>query len=153
MKKCARCGEYKDDSEFNWRWTDRGVRQSVCRECLKLDRRAFYDENAESIKSKAHETKVAARDRAQKFIYEYLSGQTCRDCGEYDFAVLTFDHVRGEKRMAVSEMVNQGYSVEEIMAEIAKCEIVCFNCHMRRENERRSGGRFRRFWPKLPWEK
>jgi hypothetical protein len=29
---------------------------------------------------------------------------------------------------------------------------VCANCHMKRENKRRSGGRFRRFWPKFPGE-
>lgn len=152
MKRCARCGLVKDDSEFNWRWTDRGVRQSICRDCMKLDRRAFYEDNADDIKARAKDTKRAARERAQKFVYEYLSNQRCVDCGEYDFAVLTFDHVRGEKRMAIAEMMAQGYPEDEILAEISKCEVVCFNCHMRRENERRSGGRFRRFWPKMPWE-
>jgi hypothetical protein len=35
------------------------------------------------------------------------------------------------------------------MEEIAKCEVVCANCHMRREQKRRAGG-VPRFWPKLP---
>ncbi len=85
-------------------------------------------------------------------MYEYLSNATCKDCGEYDFAVLTFDHVTGKKKMSISQMAAQGYSIEAIREEMDKCEVVCFNCHMRRENERRSGGRFKRFWPKWPWE-
>jgi hypothetical protein len=49
-------------------------------------------------------------------------------------------------------MVNEGYSIEAIMDEISNCEVDCANCHMRRESRRRSGGRFRKFWPQLPWE-
>lgn len=66
--------------------------------------------------------------------------------------MLTFDHVRGKKRNDVSRLAADGASIQEIQAEIAKCEVVCFNCHMRRESQRRSGGRFRKFWPKYPWE-
>ncbi len=98
-----------------------------------------------------HEPIKKRREEAERFIYEYLSVHTCVDCGEYDFSVLTFDHVRG-KKMDISQMVTQGYSIEAIMKEIARCEVVCSNCHMRREQRRRSGGRFRKFWAKFPGE-
>ena len=42
--------------------------------------------------------------------------------------------------------------MEAIRAEMLKCEGVCVIYHIRRENERRSGERFHRFWPKFPWE-
>jgi hypothetical protein len=51
---------------------------------------------------------------------------------------LTFDHVRGEKLLDVSVMVGRGRSIETIKAEIEKCDVVCFNCHMRREHQRRA---------------
>lgn len=152
MKRCARCGKWKEESEFNWRWQDRGVLQSICRECQHDQSHEHYERNADTIKSKSAETRKRASEEAQKFIYNYLSQSTCKDCGEYDFAVLTFDHVRGEKGNNISTMAAQGFSIESIKAEIEKCDVVCWNCHMRRENERRSGGRFRRFWPKMPWE-
>jgi hypothetical protein len=152
MKQCARCKEWKNESEFNWRWQDRGVLQSICRNCQHKQGREHYEKNTDSIKTKAAETRRRAQEEAQRFIYEYLSYSKCADCGEYDFAVLTFDHVRGQKGHDISTMAAQGYSIEAIKAEIEKTEVVCWNCHMRRENERRSGGRFRRFWPKMPWE-
>ena len=153
MKQCARCGEIKDEEEFNWRWKALGRRQSVCRDCQRLQGQEHYERHTEAVRAKASVTKKKAREAAERFVYEYLSYQTCADCGEYDFAVLTYDHVRGKKKMDISSMAAQGYSIEAIQEEMTKCQVVCFNCHMRRENERRSGGRFRRFWPKFPWEK
>ncbi len=45
------------------------------------------------------------------------------DCGEADPYVLTFDHVRGSKKMNISQMVNQGYRLEVIQNEIDKCVV------------------------------
>jgi hypothetical protein len=33
-------------------------------------------------------------------------------------------------------MISKGYNVETIKRELEKTEIVCFNCHMRRERKR-----------------
>src|SRR5512143_2207441 len=102
MKRCARCGQEKDESEFNWRWEERGVLQSVCRDCSHAQSHAHYESHKESVKAKAAEIKRRAREEAERYVYEYLSYAKCVDCGEYDFAVLTFDHVRGKKRMDIS---------------------------------------------------
>lgn len=48
--------------------------------------------------------------------------------------VLQFDHVRGEKRFGVGSSWNQGRKALE--EEIAKCEIVCSNCHAIRTSSR-----------------
>jgi hypothetical protein len=50
---------------------------------------------------------------------------------------LTFDHVRGTKKGELANMIGRGRSIETIKEEIRKCEVVCFNCHMRREHKRR----------------
>lgn len=42
---------------------------------------------------------------------------------------MDFDHVRGEKVADLSTMVNQCTTVAAIDAEIAKCDLVCANCH------------------------
>jgi DNA-directed RNA polymerase subunit RPC12/RpoP len=39
--------------------------------------------------------------------------------------------------MVISQMVNQGYSIEALQAEISKCEVRCHNCHHRIEKKRR----------------
>jgi hypothetical protein len=54
--------------------------------------------------------------------------------------MMDFDHVRGEKLFDVSRMVGPGLSLELIKAEIAKCDVVCANCHRIRTFERRHKG-------------
>jgi hypothetical protein len=44
---------------------------------------------------------------------------------------MDLDHVRGRKEFKVSEVVQKAYSIslERLQAEIAKCDVVCANCH------------------------
>lgn len=61
----------------------------------------------------------------------------CMDCG-YDKhpAALQFDHRPGEIKLGnVSQMFSKAWDVIE--AEIAKCDVVCANCHAVRTAERR----------------
>lgn len=52
------------------------------------------------------------------------------DCGgRFPPAAMDFDHVRGEKVATISFLVNQGAVLTRLREEIAKCEIVCANCH------------------------
>lgn len=61
----------------------------------------------------------------------------CADCGgEFPYYVMQFDHLPGtEKRGNVSHMVHKG-GRQAILDEIAKCEVVCANCHAVRTFER-----------------
>lgn len=67
-----------------------------------------------------------------KRVIEYLREHPCVDCGETDIVVLEFDHVRGEKRFCISEMMAYSYPWSSVLAEIEKCEVRCANCHRRR---------------------
>src|SRR6266478_6148351 len=53
-----------------------------------------------------------------------LKAKPCMDC----------NHVRGQKLFQVSECRR---SLEAILAEIAKCDLVCSNCHRIRHEMRR----------------
>ena len=71
--------------------------------------------------------------RNRLVVRKYLETHPCVDCGETDFVVLQFDHIdRLTKKSTVSVLVLQGRKVEMIEAEIAKCQVRCANCHIRR---------------------
>lgn len=53
------------------------------------------------------------------------------DCGETDPVVLEFDHIR-DKRGDVTQMISGGLLWDTVEAEIAKCEVRCVNCHVRK---------------------
>jgi len=62
----------------------------------------------------------------------------CIDCGYNEHAeALDFDHVKGQKKFNVSIISTR--SLESLMEEIAKCEVVCANCHRVRTKQRRKG--------------
>ena len=56
--------------------------------------------------------------------------QKCSCCPESDSCCLDFHHLDPEtKTIAVAEAVRYSWSVERLMEEIAKCIVVCRNCH------------------------
>jgi hypothetical protein len=136
-KICTKCGKEKD-AEADFSWSLRGIkRHSRCKSCHAEERADYYARNKEKELAYKYERQLDRKEIARKFIWEKLSNSVCKDCGEYDPMVLTFDHVRGVKKMDISQMINQGYSLELLHAEIDKCEIRCFNCHMRKEKAKR----------------
>lgn len=69
-----------------------------------------------------------ARVARARTLIQKLKDSPCVDCGEtYPYYVMQFDHVRGDKIRHVSKMVL--FSPDTILAEIAKCDLVCANCH------------------------
>ncbi len=136
MRVCTKCGLSKDDSEYSW--SIKGVkRHSSCKSCRAKERKGYYERHKEQELTYKSERQINKREEARRYVFDYLSNHSCVDCGESDPIVLTFDHVRGKKKMNISHMVNQGYSLELIRLEIDKCEVRCGNCHMRVEKQRR----------------
>lgn len=78
-------------------------------------------------------SRVAAANRER--VRNYLQARSCADCGEDDWVVLEFDHLR-DKSAGVAELVAGGYRWESVLEEIEKCEVVCANCHHRRTYDR-----------------
>ena len=61
----------------------------------------------------------------------------CLDCKKhFPYYVMDFDHVRGKKHANVMELIPT-LSKKKIDEEIAKCEIVCSNCHRIRTHMRK----------------
>ena len=88
-----------------------------------------YERNKDLIKERAKKFKEKARKRNREYVNSYLSEHPCIDCGISDIRVLEFDHVRGEKKAAISNLVSSAVSISKIEEEIEKCEVRCANCH------------------------
>jgi hypothetical protein len=135
MKYCGSCKQNKSVVEFAKNvWKKDGL-QTSCKGCQTKYGQARYQNTKEAYKDRNNKLKV----RNQLAVYDYLKTKSCVDCGVSDPVVLTFDHVRGDKLGTISDMVKHSWGLDTIFAEIEKCEIRCFNCHMRKDSRRRGG--------------
>ena len=137
LKQCVACGEVKDETEFPW-WSEaEGRRRGTCRACKSVQQKKWYARKRETHIANVKGTIEQARAEAHQFVRDYLSTHPCVDCGESNPIVLEFDHVQGQKRMAISEMCTRGYSIQSIALEIEKCVVRCGNCHRRKTSTER----------------
>jgi hypothetical protein len=87
----------------------------------------------------AYDAKLADKARAREkreALNAYKVEQGCVDCGyNQDARALEFDHKPGtEKVRTVASLTYASWQV--IWAEVAKCEVVCANCHAIRTMDR-----------------
>jgi len=75
------------------------------------------------------------KQQLKKRLSEIKESSGCVDCGVKNHIVLDFDHL-SDKKYNVSRMIHDGFSWAAIKKEIAKCEVVCANCHRIRTHDR-----------------
>jgi hypothetical protein len=132
-KRCSRCRRVLDPGCFAFKCRDRGILQSRCRECMAELLHLHYLRRSASYKARAavNNKRITAQNRQR--VREVLRDARCADCRLGDLAVLEFDHREpGEKRDDISSLVRQHCSWSVISREIAKCDVVCANCHRKR---------------------
>jgi hypothetical protein len=136
VKRCARCKEIKKDKEFSWNNRQLGIRQKHCKSCMSFFSRRHYVENREEELKRLGRNRDRSRNKARKFVWNYLKDHPCVLCAEKDPRVLEFDHLDpSEKTNNISRMVRDGFGIERIRSEIAKCQVLCANCHRKRHYE------------------
>jgi hypothetical protein len=131
VKRCAICKVLKPLNEFNRHNKRRDGLQPHCRECNRARSRRYYAENRDNHLEVVLKRRRSVRAENQKKMLAYLREHACVDCGEGDVLVLEFDHLR-DKKADVGALLSRATSWEVILSEIAKCEVVCANCHRRR---------------------
>ena len=91
------------------------------------------------------------RSKKRAFI-DSLKAKPCFDCkGTFHPFVMDFDHRGGEaKRFNVSAAIPLGLSLETISEEVAKCDVICANCHRLRTLARTEASRMLTPAPKKP---
>lgn len=107
--------------------------------CPPCRTKMWQQENPERHRANSRRGKRRRKDANRAFIDGYKVAKGCMDCGYRQHPeALEFDHVRGTKQANLAEAVGQTWSRERILAEIAKCDVVCANCHRIRTFTRRN---------------
>jgi len=154
MKTCTICKHPKDLDDFvkdKCRPDGRGSRCLLCeRERVKAWNRtpegAAYNiayNSGRPVDHKDHYARyrVQITDRVRETVLnntvfiDDLKNRPCADCeGTFLAFCMDWDHVRGLKIRNISRMKTSNR--EGILAEIAKCDLVCANCHRLRTDAR-----------------
>jgi len=70
--------------------------------------------------------------KKRKAIVAALRNQPCADCGvQYPSYIMEFDHRNPTAKSFTLAGANRR-SIEDIMLELSKCDVVCANCHRAR---------------------
>jgi len=98
--------------------------------------RAWY-QRTKHRRSEADRARAKARrDNARVEVarwYVELKAQLVCSCGESHPACIQFHHpTRATKEASVANALRRRWSRARILAEIAKCEVLCANCHAKR---------------------
>lgn len=129
MKICSGCSIEKPIESFNFRNRKKGTRHSYCADCGKQKTRKHYLNNKSYYIKKARKHDIDNTPLLRK-----LKEVPCADCGvAYPYYVMDFDHLRN-KSFLLSRAKRKGRKV--LQEEIAKCEVVCANCHRERTHQR-----------------
>lgn len=135
-KRCKNCKKEKDLSKFHL--ASGGYRQSTCKECESEYHREWYKANKDRVKKQVRLRSKKNIDRNKKIIIGHLEDHPCADCGSTEIEVLQFDHLpQYEKKFDVGGPPDVSQRV--LLDEIAKCDVVCPTCHVRRTLLRNGG--------------
>jgi hypothetical protein len=97
--------------------------------------RRHYEKNRQTMINRAYAHKKAMIKRVQKIV-RAKKDDPCTDCGvTYPYYVMQFDHVKGIKKFNLGD-TSRWTSERVVLEELAKCEVVCANCHAERTHKR-----------------
>lgn len=130
MKYCTRCLDQKPLESFQF--IKGRYYGSWCKQCI-LDHR-----KEPGVKEHFREWRIQNVEK-KKAVVRDLKKSPCLDCkNTFPPCAMEFDHVRGTKSYEVSTLMSGNFSMKKLLDEIAKCELVCSNCHAIRTDARRN---------------
>lgn len=135
-KICMKCRQTKDTSEFAQNASRKDGFHHSCKECHKQYAHNHYKNNKEVYLARTAERNKAVALVGRAFLAK-AKDVPCKDCGmSYPSYVMDFDHVHGQKVNNVGNMARDGVT-SKLLDEMAKCDVVCANCHRIRTYDRK----------------
>lgn len=112
-----------------------------CRPCRwKYENKRLTDPIVSIRRKKQALASTRKTIRRRRIMLDAIKNVPCLDCKQlYPPYVMDFDHRPGENKLFGIGAHIASYSDAKLLAEIAKCDIVCSNCHRIRTEVRRHG--------------
>ena len=130
---CRGCECWCALEDFSFKDARRGTLRSRCRVCCREASRRHYMQMKVAYLERNRRNNPLQRQAAAEFVYQFLLAHPCMGCGEPYPVVLEFNHLDPANKSAnLSDMIANGVSAGYLRTEIAKCEVLCANCHQRR---------------------
>ena len=137
-ERCKYGHLYGADARWQTNW--KGYQCRVCRECARLrmqQRRESPEAKAEGARRtakwrQAHPEKYRAgwqrTEAVKKQVLLEARAGGCIQCGEKRTPCLDFHHRQGSDKLGnIGEF--RKFGIQRLKAEIAKCDVLCANCH------------------------
>lgn len=143
-KWCFKCKEAKPHAEFNKRAQNKDGYHYSCRSCINSDRAQTRKTQIEAgitprndQWNKENRNKInTVRTERRRIIRDYIrslkAGKPCVDCGGvFPPTCMDWDHREpSDKEFNIcGTATRELYDNDKILSEIAKCDLVCANCH------------------------
>ena len=108
------------------RQRERYAKDPEYRARLRRNTKAWEERNPE----KRRQIVTNQRRRKKAIVDEVRAKSSCKECGESHPACLDFHHRDpSQKEHVVALMGSRGLSPDKIFEELAKCDVLCANCH------------------------
>ena len=144
--QCKHGHKFNGTEKWSTNW--RGYQCRVCRECEKLRQRRKR-ENPEFKRRCADIAKRWRQAHPEEYRAQYQAAFTkkrqilldaraggCIKCGEKHLACLDFHHRDGKDKLGhIGEF--RKFAIDKVLAEIAKCDVLCANCHRKHHYDER----------------
>lgn len=144
-KVCLHCKKRKSVSRsFNSQFS------KLCKPCKVVRTQERKDSNKNYQKT-WHSNRSL---KIKQFIFNYLSTKSCIKCGVSDVLVLEFDH-KNPKRKSFNlgkAFMDKDMTINKLKKEIAKCVVLCSNCHTHKTHEQNNSWRYQMATGILPKE-
>lgn len=129
---CSRCLTKKplNSAYFYRSRAQRGGFHPECKDCAKqsdhITNKSYYRLNSKRIMDRVRHR----RTEIILFIESYKCEHLCVLCGFADYRALEFHHRDpAQKDISIGKAAKSGWSHQRILNEVAKCDLLCANCH------------------------
>jgi hypothetical protein len=129
--------KHEEDGMEAWRQQQPGEsrKEYLKRYQREYHRREYYPGHR---RERVQET-LDRRESLKEWYDEYKKTLRCQICGEDRPECLQFHHRDpSQKEFTIGNIIRNGVSLETLQREIAKCDVLCANCHAVIEQQKRN---------------